>query len=126
MALDFSQTPDALVKAMRGVCDDETHAYFSSYVHKDDFAGWNTANSSLFENFLTALLEVSPNRENCTLQTGGKNYNVHLYPVPSPAREEEPRREALIDNVYFPQEDFLLAKQRASVGAGTVSVPRPS
>lgn len=112
IALDFSQTPDALVKAMRGVCDDVTHAYFSSYVHKDDFAELNTANSSLFETFLTALLEVSPNLENCTLQTGGKNYNVHLYPVSSPAREEEPRREASIDNFYFPQEDFLIAKQK--------------
>jgi nucleoside-diphosphate-sugar epimerase len=112
IALDFSQKPDILVKEMRGLCREVTHAYFSSYVHKDDFAELNTANSSLFENFLTALLEVSPDLENCTLQTGGKHYNVHLYPVPSPAREEEPRREASIDNFYFPQEDFLVAKQK--------------
>jgi nucleoside-diphosphate-sugar epimerase len=112
IALDFSQKPDTLVGKMRGLCKEVTHAYFSSYVHKDDFAELNTANSSLFENFLSALLEVSPDLENCTLQTGGKHYNVHLYPVPSPAREEEPRREASIDNFYFPQEDFLVAKQK--------------
>jgi hypothetical protein len=113
IALDFSQQPDVLAKTMRGVCNDVTHAFFSSYVRKDDFAELNTANSSLFENFLTALLDVSPNLENCTLQTGGKNYNVHLYPVPSPAREEEPRREVSIGNFYFPQEDFLIAKQKS-------------
>ena len=112
IALDFSQKPDVLLKEMRGVCKEVTHAYFSSYVHKDDFAELNTANSSLFENFLTALMEASPDLENCTLQTGGKHYNVHLYPVPSPAREEEPRREASIDNFYFPQEDFLVTKQK--------------
>jgi hypothetical protein len=67
----------------------------------------------LFENFLSVLLEVSLDLENCTLQTGGKHYNVHLYPVPTPAREEEPRREASIDNFYFPQEGFLIAKQKS-------------
>lgn len=112
VALDFSQTADTLVEEMKGVCQEVTHVYFSSYVHKDDFADLNSANCLLFENFLTALLEVSPNLENCTLQTGGKHYHVHLYPVPSPAREEEPRWEASIDNFYFPQEDFLVTKQK--------------
>jgi len=101
IALDFSQTAEILVEKMHDVCKDVTHAYFSSYVHKDDFAELNTANRALFENFLTALVEVAPELENCTLQTGGKAYSVHLGPVPSPAREEEPRRTASIDNFYF-------------------------
>jgi nucleoside-diphosphate-sugar epimerase len=112
IALDFSQKPEILAEKMCWVCKEVTHAYFASYVHVDDFAELNTANRSLFENFLNALLEVSPDLENCTLQTGGKYYNLHLYPVPTPAREEEPRREASIDNFYFPQEDFLIAKQK--------------
>ena len=72
IALDFSQEPAKLVEKMRSVCKNVTHAYFSSYVHKDDFAELNTANRLLFENFLTALIEVAPDLENCTLQTGGK------------------------------------------------------
>ncbi len=72
IALDFSQEPARLVKKMHDVCKDVTHAYFSSYVHRDDFAELNTANRALFENFLTALLEVALDLENCTLQTGGK------------------------------------------------------
>jgi hypothetical protein len=33
-------------------------------------------------------------------------------PVPSPAREDEPRREASVDNFYFPQEDALISAQK--------------
>jgi len=58
-----------------------------------------------------SLLQVAPDLENCTLQTRGKHYNVHLHPVPSPAREEDERHTASIDNFYFPQ-DFLVSRQK--------------
>lgn len=111
LALDLTDNPDALIKKMRSACQDVTHAYFSSYVHKDDFAELNHANEKLFANFLNALLVVAPSLENCTLQTGGKHYNVHVSPVPSPAREEEPRRESPLGNFYFAQEDYLTTRQ---------------
>ena len=123
IALDFSQSASSLVKKMQSACDTVTHAYFSSYVHRDDFAELNSANRALFENFLSALVEVAPSLENCTLQTGGKHYNVHLGPVPSPAREVDPRRKASIDNFYFPQEDFLVAKQKGSKWSWNVIRP---
>lgn len=109
IALDFSKPPEELAASLKTVAKDVTHAYFSSYVHRDDFAELNSANSQLFENFLSALVQTAPKLENVTLQTGGKHYNVHLGPVDSPAREEEPRRQASIDNFYFPQEDALIA-----------------
>lgn len=112
IALDFGKDHETLADQMRELCARVTHAYFSSYVHRDDFAELNKANSALFENFLKALVKVAPGLENVTLQTGGKHYNVHLGPVPSPAREEEPRRTASIDNFYFPQEDALIAAQK--------------
>ena len=71
IALDFSKEAQTLVPAMREVCASVTHAYFSSYVHRDDFSELDAANKSLFETFLTALVEVAPKLENCTLQTGG-------------------------------------------------------
>ena len=111
IALDLSEDPKILIEKMRPVCADVTHAYFSSYIHKSDFKELNIANEKLFSNFLDALLAVAPNVENCTLQTGGKHYNVHLSPVPSPAREEEPRRESPVGNFYFLQEDYLIARQ---------------
>lgn len=112
IALDFSKSAAELASKMRDLCSTVTHAYFSSYVHKDDFAELNSANSALFENFLDALVQVAPALENVTLQTGGKHYNVHLGEVPSPAREADPRRQASIDNFYFPQEDALIAAQK--------------
>ena len=111
VALDFTKDPQSLAALMNNTCSAVTHAYFSSYVHKDDFVQLNAANQALFENFLEALLQVTPKLENCTLQTGGKHYNVHLQPVPSPANEEDPRIGRPQDNFYFPQEDFLVAKQ---------------
>jgi nucleoside-diphosphate-sugar epimerase len=107
IALDFSEEPAALSEQMRDVCAPVTHAYFSSYIHRDDFAELNKVNSALFENFLQALVKVATSLENCTLQTGGKYYNVHLMPVPSPAREDEQRSASNIGNFYFDQEDAL-------------------
>jgi nucleoside-diphosphate-sugar epimerase len=110
IALDFSKSPEEIASALRSInAEDVTHSYFSSYVHRDDFAELNKANSQLFEHFLQALVQVSNKLENVTLQTGGKHYNVHLGPVASPAREQEPRKKASIDNFYFPQEDALIA-----------------
>lgn len=78
IALDFTKQPKELVESMRDVCAPVTHAYFSSYVHKDSFEELNTANQALFENFLRALVEVTPKLEAVCLQTGGKYYNVCL------------------------------------------------
>lgn len=123
IALDFTQQPDVLAKQMSDACSEVTHAYFSSYVHKDDFVELNTANAALFENFLLALIQTAPHLQNVTLQTGGKHYGVHLSPVPSPAREDEPRRGSSADNFYFGQEDFLINKQKGS--SWTWNVIRP-
>jgi nucleoside-diphosphate-sugar epimerase len=77
----------------------------------------------LFSNFLDAIIAVAPGLQNCTLQTGGKHYNVHIKPVPSPAREEQPRFESPIGNFYYPQEDYLVARQKGQ--SWTWNVIRP-
>ncbi|KNG45295.1 nucleoside-diphosphate-sugar epimerase [Stemphylium lycopersici] len=123
IALDLSNDPNDLIEKMRPVCGGVTHAYFSSYVHKDDFKELNIANEKLFSNFLDALIAVAPELENCVLQTGGKHYNVHLGPVPSPAREEDPRKESPIGNFYYVQEDYLI--KRSTGQKWTWNVIRP-
>ncbi|KAN0116944.1 hypothetical protein V8E51_002921 [Hyaloscypha variabilis] len=105
VALDFSESVSTLAPKMAAHCSEVTHAYFSSY------------------NFLGALQQAAPQLENVTLQTGGKHYNVHLGPVPSPCREEDPRRAASADNFYFPQEDYLVAAQKGQ--RWTWNVVRP-
>ncbi|KAM3425742.1 hypothetical protein BST61_g7674 [Cercospora zeina] len=123
VVLDFSKSSDVLVSEMKNACANVTHAYFCSYVHEDDFAELNEANEALFENFVDALEQVAPKLENITLQTGGKHYYVHLMPVPSPAREDEPRLEGPIPNFYFPQEDKLFAAQRGKKWSWNVIRP---
>ncbi|KAH8688921.1 hypothetical protein GQ44DRAFT_632189 [Phaeosphaeriaceae sp. PMI808] len=116
VALDFLQEPSKLASDLAKVADKVTHAYFSSYVHRDDFSELSAANSSLFENFLSALTKVAPNLENVTLQTGGKCYNVHIQPVPWPVREGDKPRVSTADtnNFYYPQEDFLIKSQKGN------------
>lgn len=72
IALDLSNNSDDLIEKMRPICSAVTHAFFSSYIHKDDFQELNVANEKLFTNFLDALVAVAPGLENCTLQTGGE------------------------------------------------------
>jgi nucleoside-diphosphate-sugar epimerase len=108
---------------MLPACSGVTHAFFSSYIHRDGFEALNVANHGLFKNFLDSLLEVAPNLECCLLQTGGKHYNVHLGPVPSPAREEEPRRDSPIGNFYYQQEDYLFEKQQGATWRWNVVRP---
>lgn len=131
VALDFTQSPEALTTKMReNGCQNVTHAYFSSYVHRDGFEDLAAANTALFENFLTALQAVTNGGEsalaNVTLQTGGKYYNVHATPVPTPCREDSPRPTtgAVDGNFYFPQEDFLAAEQEGK--QWTWNVIRPT
>jgi nucleoside-diphosphate-sugar epimerase len=123
IALDFTDDVSCLVEKMQEVCGPVSHAYFCSYLHKDDFAESYTANKTLFENFLSAIDKTAPKLENVTLQTGGKYYNLHVEPVPSPAREDDPRRYGPLENFYFPQEDRLAEMQRGK--AWTWNVIRP-
>lgn len=131
VALDFTQPSDFLTTQMREAgCGDVTHAYFSSYVHRDGFAELASANTALFENFLVALQAVTVGGENhlanVTLQTGGKYYNVHAAPRPTPCREDDPRPDfgAQYGNFYYPQEDFLKREQKGK--QWTWNVIRPT
>lgn len=123
VALDFLEPVEELVLLMRGVCGSVTHAYFSSYVHRDEFTALQSANRYLFENFLSALVQVSPKLQNVTLQTGAKYYNGHLHPVAWPIPEDTPRTAPAEDNVYYPQGDFLASKQAGE--SWTYNVIRP-
>ncbi|KAB8229678.1 uncharacterized protein BDW43DRAFT_302957 [Aspergillus alliaceus] len=60
IALDFTHDTPSLVEKMKEVCGPVSHAYFCSYLHKDDFAESYAANKTLFENFLRALDKTAP------------------------------------------------------------------
>jgi nucleoside-diphosphate-sugar epimerase len=60
-----------------------------------------------FQNFLDALpiAQIKPKR--ILLQTGGKNYGLHIGRVRRPLLESDPQPRHLSPNFYYPQEDIL-------------------
>ncbi|KAM3068427.1 hypothetical protein ACMFMG_009564 [Clarireedia jacksonii] len=123
IALDFTKPPTELAQEMKEICKPVTHAYFASYVHKTRLEELETANRGLFKNFLEALMLSAFKLENVLLYTGGKYYGAAVRAVPIPCRESDPRLMSASENFYYPQEDFLAAKQKES--KWTYNVVRP-
>jgi len=118
-ALDLLKSHEEIVAAMAQSCSDVTHAFFTSYVHTDDFKQLVAYNVPLWENFLTALETVAGTAlQRVCLQTGGKNYGAHLGPGPAPYREDQPRYEDNGENFYYKQEDFMFARQKEAALRG--------
>jgi hypothetical protein len=69
---DFLDPVETIVAKLKDICVPVTHAYFTSYVHNDDFKVLKEKNEPLFKNFIDAVDEVCPNLERVCLQTGGK------------------------------------------------------
>ncbi|OMP88045.1 hypothetical protein BK809_0002802 [Diplodia seriata] len=113
VAVDFLDSQEKAVEALRLVCRDVTHAYFASYIHDDDLAKLPEKNVPLFKNFIDIMDQVCPRLQRICLQTGGKHYGVHLGPTAQPVSEDIPR---YADdnglNFYYQQEDHLLAAQQ--------------
>ena len=79
----------------------------------------------LLQNFLTALdtADIKPKR--ILLQTGLKNYGVHLGPVSVPCTESDPRIEIGPPNFYYRQEDILFKHCESHPGT-SYNVTMPS
>ncbi|KAG4257541.1 hypothetical protein FPRO03_13884 [Fusarium proliferatum] len=78
-------------------------------------------NGQILEDFIHAMDSISIKR--VILQTGAKNYGVHIGPTLMPSREEDPRVLSL-PNFYYRQEDIL--KELGPKYGFTYSVVRPS
>ena len=130
VAIDFLAPVDTIIQKMLPLCRDVTHAFFTSYVHIDDFKKLRDMNVPLFENFMTAIDTVAgESLQRVCLQTGGKvqyfgsitvplpcdgmlislsqNYGCHLSPTEVPLHEAMPRYEDYGYNFYYSQEDFM-------------------
>ncbi|KAF2131474.1 hypothetical protein P153DRAFT_196104 [Dothidotthia symphoricarpi CBS 119687] len=67
------------------------------------------ANVGPFKNFLNSLPLAGLKPKRILLQTGGKNYGVHIGRVRTPVVESDPQPRHLMPNFYYPQEDALKA-----------------
>jgi nucleoside-diphosphate-sugar epimerase len=72
VAVDFLDPVENIIAKLKDICADTTHAFFTSYVHNDDFKLLRDQNVPLFRNFLDAVDTVCPKLQRVCLQTGGK------------------------------------------------------
>ncbi|TKA34508.1 hypothetical protein B0A49_13203 [Cryomyces minteri] len=91
------------------------YVFFYSYIQVEPKEGaglWSnavdmcTVNTKLLSIFLEALPIASIKPKPIMLQTGAKNYGLHLGPTTVPQEESDPRV-LLEPNFYYPQEDYL-------------------
>ncbi|KAI9923925.1 hypothetical protein ASPWEDRAFT_436420 [Aspergillus wentii DTO 134E9] len=112
VAVDFLDPLETIVDELKDICKDVTHAYFTSYVHHNDFRVLKEKNVPLFRNFIDAMDTVCPDLQRVCLQTGGKHYGVHLGPVKVPLDESIPRYNDEGYNFYYTQEDYMFEVQK--------------
>ena len=99
--------------------------FFYSYLQPPpppNSAPWSNAeelvkvNSALLQNFLGALDLAKLKPKRFLLQTGAKNYGVHLGRARGPCLESDPQPAHLQPNFYYPQEKILFEYCKANSG----------
>ncbi|KAK4987757.1 hypothetical protein LTR50_004410 [Elasticomyces elasticus] len=115
VASDFLSKPEDIASALKDNHVTADAVFFYSYAQPKPEPGkgaWSNAqelvdvNSALLRNFLRALPISGIKPKRILLQTGAKNYGVHLGPARTPFTESDPRVD-LEPNFYYPQEDIL-------------------
>jgi nucleoside-diphosphate-sugar epimerase len=115
VACDFLDSPEDIAQVLKSSSVTADYIFFYSYLQPRPSPGsapWTNAselvrvNVSLLSNFLDALSLAGIKPRRFCLQTGAKNYGVHLGRVRVPALESDPRV-TLEPNFYYPQEDKL-------------------
>lgn len=98
-----------------------SHVFFAAYVDRPNPVDQIEPNLRLLTNLLDAVDGPTSNLQHVCIVQGGKYYGRHLGPIPTPARESDPRH--MPPNFYFDQEDHLLSRQQGR--NWTYSFPRP-
>ncbi|KAK3697271.1 hypothetical protein LTR37_017584 [Vermiconidia calcicola] len=113
--LDFLKDPKEIASVLKERNVTADHVFFFSYIQPAPLPGkglWSDAdemtrvNSELIKNFLEGLKAASITPKRFMLQTGAKNYGVHLGPTKLPQEETDPRV-TFEPNFYYPQEDLV-------------------
>lgn len=116
VACDFLQPAETIAKAIKdgGVTAD--YVFFYSYLQPSPPPGapiWSNAeelvkvNTALLKNFLDAIEMANLKPRRVLLQTGAKNYGVHIGRSRQPACETDPQPKDLEPNFYYSQEKIL-------------------
>lgn len=122
VACDFLEPPATIAQKLQAAhIVHADYIFFYSYLQPRPAPGsapWANAdelvrvNTSLLTNFLGGLTAAAVIPRRFCLQTGAKNYGVHVGRARTPAVESDPRV-LLEPNFYYPQEDALWSWCRA-------------
>lgn len=93
------------VMAHRDALAGVTHVFYAAYVPDRDSAEEGRRNAAMLANLLQALAAADAPVERVVLFQGGKVYGLHLGPVKTPMREDDPRH--MPPNFYYDLEDTL-------------------
>lgn len=116
VAVDFLEDPQKIADAMKSADIHADYIFFYSYLQPKPPPGtavWSNAdelvkvNSALLNNFLKALTTSKIIPKRILLQTGAKNYGIHIGRTRTPAIESDPQPTHLEPNFYYPQEKSL-------------------
>ena len=108
---DFLSKSSDIADALKDKIKNVDVVFFYSYLQpkpKPGSGAWSNAqelvdvNSALLDNFLGALPLAGLNPKRVLLQTGAKNYGVHIGRARAPYVESDPRV-TLEPNFYYPQ-----------------------
>ncbi|KAK2743893.1 hypothetical protein FQN57_004516 [Myotisia sp. PD_48] len=132
ISLDFlNSSPQELANSMKENGVKADYVFFFSYVQVEpkegdtlwsDDIGMTKVNVALLSNLLEALKLANITPKRFLLQTGAKNYGVHLGPTTVPQHESDPR--VLLDsNFYYPQEDALAKYCKETGAEWSVTMP---
>ncbi|KAG2002754.1 hypothetical protein GB937_009519 [Aspergillus fischeri] len=105
IALDFLEPVKDIVEKMREHCTDVTHAFFTSYIHDNDFSKLHEKNCPLFRNFLESI-------DLACLKLKRVHYGFQFRDITTPLMEQLPRYEGPHNIFYYEQEDDLFAIQK--------------
>ncbi|GIK88245.1 MAG: hypothetical protein BroJett026_37260 [Betaproteobacteria bacterium] len=106
------------LRAWRGI----THVFHAARAkHGETGVESISENLAMFACVLDAVPGIAPDLRHVHLVEGGKWYGLHLGPIATPAREDDPRPAA--PNFYHAQEDLLRERQRGQPWTWSASRP---
>lgn len=127
VACDFLEPGEKIAQALKAGNVNATHIFFYSYLQPKPppgAAAWSNSeelvkvNTALLKNFLDALPLAGIRPTRFLLQTGAKNYGVHLGRARTPCVESDPQPQHLDFNFYYPQEELLFKYCKDNSGVG--------
>ena len=118
VSVDLGATAEDIAQALRYANVNAEYVFYYAYLKpKTEMSAMDPgmaeelvkANVPPFENFLDSLPLAGIRPKRILLQTGGKNYGMHIGRVRTPLVESDPQPRHLEPNFYYPQEDKLMS-----------------